>query len=175
MTIVHASDARSVQQSLSLHRRRPAPSPFSERTDRCSPLSTSCARPVRYAELPQAADGTDRRMSTGHGRPVFPLSFSVSLKTKIFSLNFGKNDYICTEILELRNGKRQFSQDVGFPRENPRRRKVSTPPGALDFLATSCPLQGARPLALLAASIRLTGAPAVPPVLPDNKNTPSLW
>ena len=34
------------------------------------------ARPIRCAESSQGTDGTDRRMSTGHGRRGLPFAFS---------------------------------------------------------------------------------------------------
>ena len=80
-----------------------------------SPPETSGIRP------PQSAPGGSR------------FWFAVSHTGWFFIISFWYGGGIMKTLVFAR---------CGFPVGNPRRRKVSTPPGALDFRATSCPCRG---------------------------------
>lgn len=163
--------------------RRPASSSSIHRSDRGSPWSKSAlvrsaARsPLRGRTAPTVECPPDM------GGAVFLLPFLISCiisKKNAFYFNFLIIFAAGDLRQEMENGSFR-KMWVSHGMRHRRSRRKPTPTEGLDpsrgprLPGYILPFAGARPLALLAASIRKTGSPAAPPVLPDSKNTPSLW
>ena len=91
----------------------------SHRTARSRPGRRRRLVLLRYADSPSARDGTSVEcpFRTRAARASKGRSPLYTQKTKKYTLNFNYFDYLCVGKPKARNGERQFSQDVGFPRD----------------------------------------------------------